>query len=176
MENQDAHSDNLEVYSQIEEQKVISLGNFIILCIASFGLYSIWWIYKEWRFFQQKDNLDIMPAARAIFSIIFLIPLFNKILTFAKKKGYTQHYSSTLLFIGFFIGNLLSSLPDPLWLISIFSFVFFIPPFNAINYAKQNSNEFIVTQQDVFSGRQIGLIIIGLILWILILLGMFMTI
>ncbi len=35
---------------------------FMLLHIATFGLYSTWWIYKNWRFFNEKDNLTINPA------------------------------------------------------------------------------------------------------------------
>lgn len=115
-----------------------------------------------------------MPAARAIFSIFFLNSLFNRILDFAKQKGYDGSYSSTTLFIGFLIGNLLAKLPDPFWLVSLLSFVFLIRPFNALNYAKQNSNEIIVKEQNSFSGRQIGLIVIGVIFWGLVILGLTM--
>lgn len=176
MENQDSILDaNLAgLTSDVEEQKIISVNKFTILCIASFGLYPLWWIYKAWRFYQQKEKLDIMPAVRAIFSIFFLNSLFNRILSFAKEKGYEENYSSIALFIGFLIGNLTARLPDPLWLISILSFVFLIPPFKALNYAKQHSNEFLVTQQTSFSVRQIGLIIVGVIFWGLVLLGLTM--
>ena len=98
--------------------------------------------------------------------------LFNRILEFAKEKGYTEDYSSLALFIGWIIGNLLARLPDPFWLISILGFVFLIPPFKALNYAKQNSTNFIVTEQTSFNGRQIALIVIGVIFWCLVLLGM----
>jgi hypothetical protein len=176
MEDQDSILDPIEAQlaSNVEEQKIISLNKFIILSIASFGLYEIWWIYKAWRFFQQKENLDILPAARAIFSIVFLISLFNKILSFAKEKGYIENYSSVGLFIGFFVGNALTRLPDPFWLVSIFSFVFLIPPFEALNYAKENSNDLVVTEQTSFSGRQVGLIVVGIIFWSLVILGMTM--
>ena len=105
MENQDEilDSGNLEITNVVEEQKIISLNKFIFLSIISFGTYEIWWIYKAWRFYKQKENLDIMPAARAIFSFFFLNSLFNKILEFAKKKEYQNSYSSVSLFIGFFV-------------------------------------------------------------------------
>lgn len=176
MENQEEILDaNVsQPINKIEEQKIINLNKFIVLSIISFGLYPIWWIYKAWRFYQQKENLDIMPAARAIFSIFFLTSLFNKILSFAKEKGYEEHFYSVGLFIGFIVGNFLAKLPDPFWLISILSFVFLIPPFKALNYAKQNSNEFVVTEQTSYSGRQIGLIVVGIIFWGLVLLGLTM--
>ena len=158
--------------NDIEEQQIISVNKFIILSVLSFGLYELWWIYKSWRFFQQKDKLDIMPAVRAILSIFFLISLFIRIQDFANKKGYKSHYSSVSLFIGLFITYFLVKLPDPFWLISLLSFVFLIPPFKALNFAKQNSTNFIVTEQSSFNGRQIAIIIVGLIFLAFVLLGM----
>ena len=77
MENQDEilDSGNLQMTNDVEEQKLISLNKFITLSIISFGTYPIWWIYKAWRFYQQKEKLDIRPRARAFFSI-FLIAFF----------------------------------------------------------------------------------------------------
>ncbi len=164
---------SIENNIDIEEKHIISLNKFIILSIVSFGLYELWWIYKSWRFFQQKDELDIMPALRTILSIFFLIPLFIRIFDFANKKGNNLYYS-VLLFICYLSVNLLSYLPPPFWLISIFSFVFLIPPFKALNVAKQNSTDFTVSEQTSFNGRQITLIIIGILFWGLLLLGLFM--
>ena len=105
MENQDKFSerDNLETTYVVEEQKIISLNKFIFLSIISFGLYELWWIYKAWGFFKQREKLNIIPAVHAIFSIFFLISLFNKILHFAKEKGYGNNYSSILLFVCYFL-------------------------------------------------------------------------
>lgn len=157
---------------KVDDQEIISLNKFIILSIISFGTYEIWWMYKAWRFFKQKEKLDIIPWARAIFGLFFLNSLFNKILEFAKEKGYNKEYSSSTLFVCFFIGNLLSKLPDPFWLISILSFVFIIPPFEALNFAKQKSTNIIVIEQTKFNGWQITLIVLGTIFWGLILFGL----
>jgi len=54
------------------------------------------------------------------------------------------------------------------------TFIFFIPPFKALNFAKQNSSDLIVTEQTSFSSRQIVLIVIGFIFWVLFLLAMTM--
>ena len=172
--NEIIESENLEKTYDVEEQKIMSLNKFIFLSIISFGIYEIWWIYKSWRFYQQREKLDIMPAARAIFSIIFLHSLFTKILDFAKEKGYNETYSSTTLFIGFIVANLLARLPDTFWLISLTSIICLIPPFKALNYAKQNSTDFIVTEETAFSGQQIALIVIGVIFWALVLVGLTM--
>jgi hypothetical protein len=131
----------------------------------------MWWLYKAWRFFKQKEELDIMPAARALFSIFFLHNLLTMILDYSNKHGYSKTYSTSGMFWGFIILNFTARLPEPFWLLSLFSFIFLIPPFKALNYAKQSSTEFIVKEQSSFSGRQIVLIMVGAIFWTLVIIG-----
>ncbi|WP_316771925.1 hypothetical protein [Pedobacter frigiditerrae] len=153
----------------IEPQYIISLNKFIFLSVITFGLYIIWWFYKAWRFFQEKENTDIMPALRTIFGIFFLIRLFSKIIDFAKAMNYQKNYSPNLLFIGYLLTILLSYLPEPYGLISISGFGWFIKPFKALNYAKLNDSGYEVILQDRFNTRQIFLIVVGSIWWLLIL-------
>jgi len=173
MENQSFILNHEEptIDNNIEEQKIISLWRFALLTVLSFGLYEIWWIYKTWRFYQQKDNSDINPAARAIFNILFINSLFEKILSFAQEKGYNEKYSIAGLATGFIVFNLIAVLPDPFWLLSYISVVFLIPPFKAFNFARLNSNEFLAKEQDSFNKRQIYLMVIGAIIWLLLILS-----
>ena len=174
MENQDKflENDKLETTYTVEEQKIISLNKFAFLSIITFGLYEIWWIYKSWDFFSEKEKLNINPAIRTIFSIFFLVSLFNKILRFAREKGYPNNYLSFLLFVGFFVAYFMAYLPVPFGLITFIGLVFLIPPFKALNFAKRNSTDFITTEQTSFNGKQIVLIVIGAIFWFLVLLGL----
>jgi len=161
----------LEHDPEVDIQEIISLNKFIFLSIITFGIYEIWWIYKAWKFYKQRDKLDILPVARTILSLLFLYPLLNTILESAKEKGYNYSYSSGVLFICFIVLNLLGNLPEPFWFISIFSFICLIPPFKALNYLKQSSTEFMVIEQASFNGRQISLIVIGIIFWGLVIFG-----
>ena len=103
--------DGIEV-DKIEINK-LSVNKFVILSIVTLGIYEIWWIFKSWRFFQDNEKSDIMPAMRTVFSIFYLIPLFNKILNLAKNNGYKHSYVSVFLFVGLFILNFLALLPTP---------------------------------------------------------------
>jgi len=161
--------DSIEV-DKIEINK-LSVNKFVILSIVTLGLYELWWIYKSWRFFQDKEKSDIMPAIRTVLSIFYLIPLFNKILNLAKNNGYKHNYVSVFLFVGFLIANFLVLLPTPYFLTAITSFVFIIPPFKALNFAVDYCEGFTVIEQNAFSKRQIFLLIIGVILWILVIIG-----
>jgi hypothetical protein len=80
-----------------------------------------------------------MPAMRTVFSIFYLIPLFNIILNLAKNNGYQHSYVSVFLFVGFLIANLLALLPTQFSLAAIISFVFLIPLFKALNFAAERS-------------------------------------
>lgn len=59
-------------HHSVEVQKIISINKFMFLCVLTMGLYLIWWMFKAWRFFMQKDKLDIMPAFRTVLYIIFV--------------------------------------------------------------------------------------------------------
>ena len=111
----------------------------------------------------------------SLFSIFFLHGLLNRILGYASSKGYAKEFSVTGTFIGYIFISLLSRLPEPYWLIGLMNFVFLIPAFKALNYAKQNSSDIDATEQYTLSGRQIALVSIGGVVWLLVIIGLFFT-
>ncbi len=166
---------NLEIgKTELKEHELLSAQKFILLSVLSLGLYELWWIYKSWSFFRDKDNLDIMPAARAFFAIFFLNSLFDRIQYFSRSKGYTKTFSSIGYFIGFIGLNFAGRLPDPYWIVSFLSMFFLIPALESLNYGIKNSGDYTVIENGKYNNRQIGLIIVGSLLWILILIGMFL--
>ncbi|MEO6915928.1 MAG: hypothetical protein ABI151_10000 [Chitinophagaceae bacterium] len=168
-------SENYErprINQNIDTQRIISVDKFIILSILTFGLYEIWWIYKAWLFFKQKESNDTMPAVRAIFSIFFLYGLLQKILLFAQEKGYQKDFKPAELYGCFILTNFLSQLPQPYFLISLATFIFLLPPFRAFNEAVRNSPEVDVEEQQNFSLRHILMIVGGLFLWSSLLMGL----
>ncbi|EXB27136.1 putative membrane protein [Acinetobacter baumannii 1437282] len=165
------------VNHHLADLTIISLKRFIFLSIISLGLYELWWIFKAWRFFAIKDHLNIMPAARAIFSIFFLYSLFKKIREYAKAQGDVQEFSAGWMYIGYILFALVfANLPDPYWLISSVSFMFLIPAFVALNHAKKQDDQLNAVIQEKFSIAQIFVIIIGSIFWILLLIGFFLEV
>jgi hypothetical protein len=155
-----------------EAEQIISVNKFILLSVVSFGLYEVWWSYKAWRYYKEKESLDIMPAARAIFAIFYLYSLMEKIQGEAREKGYAKTYSSGWLFTGFIVANLISRAPEPFWIISFLSITCLIAPFKALNYVKQNSEGTTAVEQNSFNGKQIALLIIGLLLWVAVIYGL----
>ncbi|MBC7451953.1 MAG: DUF4234 domain-containing protein [Cytophagales bacterium] len=172
MENEETPLDQevSEHESLIEPQEIIRLPVFILLCILTCGLYQIWWSYKAWKFFKEKDQLDIIPALRAIFALFFLYALLERIKEYGFQKK-ASLYSSALLFIGFVTTSLLGNLPPPYLLISVLNVLFLVPAFEVLNYSKQVSSDLIVKEIPFLNDRHLFLVVTGIVFWILIITG-----
>lgn len=105
----------------------------------------------------------------------FPLPLVKKINNYAKQQGYTENFSSGWMFIGFIFFSVLIKLPEPYDLINVLNFIFFMPAFKALNFAKQQSNQFVVVEQKKFSKAQMVLIVFFSIFWCLYLLTLFLN-
>jgi len=158
---------------RLRDFELLSVQKFVILSIASLGLYDIWWLYKTWRFFKEKDDLDIMPALRALFSILFLYGLFENIQKYARSNGVTKGFSSIGCFIGFFITNFSGYLPDPYWLIAFFGVLFLIPALHTLNDAIRNSGTYELNESGKYNGRQIAIVIFGFVFYVLTIMALF---
>ena len=104
--------ENIEAENQPEFFPV-SEGKLITLYILSFGLYGIYWFYKNWKLQQPKMDKKIFPVMRAIFSIFFTHALFNRINKSAENQNLEQKHKfnanllATIFVAAVIIGNLL---------------------------------------------------------------------
>lgn len=57
----------------------ISVPTLILLSILSFGFYEGYWMYRNWRYLQERDNLPIRPFWRVFFAFFFCHDLFRRI-------------------------------------------------------------------------------------------------
>lgn len=152
---------------------IISTNKFLTLCFFSLNLYLVWWMYKTWRFFRDREGLDIYPALRAILSIIFMIPLFDKIKTLNINDEENTNYNSILLFLGVISLNLLGYLPPPYHLVSIFASFFFIYPFEAFQKGVENTEDYKIEGEPGFNNNQVYILVIGGVFWMMFIIGLF---
>ena len=164
---------DLPVYNdEIEPQYLIKESKFLLLSFLTFGLYPVWWIYKAWTFFIQKEGSDANPAIRVVFNIFFMLALLNRILRFAKQEGYKGSNFPVISFILIVGVSFCSLFPPPFFLISLSSCLFFLPSVAALNYSLEESAEIRSYEDDGFNTRQIILAVTGLIFWGLIVIGL----
>jgi amino acid permease len=57
----------------------IPVARLILLSIASFSAYEAYWVYKNWRYVKERDNLDIRPFWRGWFGVFFCHALLHRI-------------------------------------------------------------------------------------------------
>ena len=57
----------------------IPIARLIIMSILSFGLYEIYWIYKNWKYLEKRDGLFIRPFWRAWFGVFYCHSLLKSI-------------------------------------------------------------------------------------------------
>lgn len=113
---------------------VITIPKLIILSVATFGIYEVYWFYKQWKSFKAERDLKVTPWARAIFAGIMSYSLFKEVSKALRSADKTRSsLEAGGLAIGYFILMSLWKLPDPYWWLSLFSVAPLIPVQNAIN-------------------------------------------
>lgn len=57
----------------------IPIGRLIFMSIISLNLYSAYWIYKNWKYVNERDGLKLEPFWRGIFGIFFVYGILKMI-------------------------------------------------------------------------------------------------
>lgn len=57
----------------------IPLARLIFMSLFTFGSYQAYWIYRNWRYLQERDGLPIQPFWRGIFGVFFIYSLLHRI-------------------------------------------------------------------------------------------------
>lgn len=166
------------------EYFAISPQRLALFSIITFGIYEIYWFYKNWQAVKKFEGQDISPFWRAVFAVFFCYSLFKKVLESAKNHAYRGSYSAGWLAAAYILlllgGNGLSRVEtydigfNLVWLLVVSAaFIPLLPVQKAINF----NNEKIKGATDIkkgFSGGEVALIVVGVIWTLLVLWGTFL--
>jgi hypothetical protein len=111
----------------------VSIKKFVIMSLVTFGLYKLYWFYKNWRIYNERTGSDLWPVVRALFAFIFCYSLFKKVHKEAESNNIKVKFLPSVAAISMVFLSLCSKLPDPCWLVALISFVPLIPIQSAIN-------------------------------------------
>lgn len=166
-----------------EEKAIVQLRYqpvwlYILLCFVTFGLYNVYWFYKQWRFVKQHDGIDVIPFLRAWFGILFAHSLFDRLNDIAVEKGHVgilyNGYATGFVTLAI-LGNLLTRiLPTPfdfLAALGIPAYLFVVPTLKQVNYIVKQTfpgrNDPTVTLVElillIVGGLFVGLSLLGLL-------------
>ena len=93
---------------------VVSTTKFCVLYFATFGLYGVFWFYTHWQRYRQATGETIWPVPRAIFAIFFAHALAARIDAHLGAGRQAVHWSlgtlATVYVVFEIAGNILSRL------------------------------------------------------------------
>lgn len=151
--------------------RVIPVWKFALFSIASMGFYEFYWNYKSWKFFQEKDNLDVSPFWRTFLMPLFMSSLFDRFSDMLKKEGHHVNYPTAILIIFWIWINATTIWKEPIWLLAHLSFLSFIPVLNSLNvYWKEKSPEL---PEKPLTIKEIIFLTVGILVFVLALMGPF---
>lgn len=96
---------------QIENHSfyVVSNRKFATLFIATFGIYFVYWFYRNWKAYKATSKENINPFLRTIFSYFYIHSLFAKIYLKIQNNGTTFKWrpsaNATTLIILMIVAN-----------------------------------------------------------------------
>lgn len=175
-----------------EEDKItyfpVSEGKFITLYILSFGLYGVYWFYKNWKLQEAKMDKKIYPVWRAIFSIFFTHALFKRIDQSAshleKQHKFNANALATFFVAVIIVSNILENLAgnsgallnisgNSIIIISLALFLASTYPMVKVQATVNRiNNDMLGYLNHKYSLWNYALITLGLLIWIMIALGL----
>ncbi len=111
----------------------VSPWKLVVMSVCTLGLYQAWWFFSNWILVKVRQDLEVFPIWRFIFSFIYCYPLFKIAYELTNR---TSPY--TLILLGFMtaawiIVSLFDYLADPYSIYSVFSVIFLTPVQIAMN-------------------------------------------
>ncbi len=162
---------------------VVSGTKFTLLFFITFGFYSVYWFYKNWRYYKISSNSNIWPVPRAIFSIFFTHSLFRAVQGVIQAKNKEFNWNPAGLATTYVVFSILSQVLDRLSMKEIGSpytdilsllclpVIYFAlaAAQNAINFS-QNDPEGI--SNSTYTPANYVWFVLGAMLWLLVTIGL----
>lgn len=104
----------------------VSTNKLLVMSICTLGLYQVYWFYKNWQHIRRREQSNISPAPRALFSILFCYSCFRRIRNFDAPSLGKTNLAAGPLATGWIVTTLLQ-MPEPYWLVSLFAPAFLVP-------------------------------------------------
>ena len=151
----------------------VPIGRLLAFSILSFGLYEIYWVYKNWESIGNNDKININSVLRSMFAPLFIYSFSKRINLSMKSAGYQPLIEPKLLTFIYFLAITTSIFVDRAFDIVSPSFTIFPILFlqNQINrfYESQGRNP----KYQQVTRIQLFFVILGSLIWALYISGLF---
>jgi hypothetical protein len=152
----------------------VPVWKLALMSFFTFGTYELYWFYRNWQRVRVREQVDIRPSLRALFALFFCYSCFKRMKTYGLARGIAPSPPILLLTILWIVIVISGRLPNPLWLISLLSFVFLLPMqayANRINWQESPGHD---RNARLTAWNWVGILVGGCLI-ALALMGMFAT-
>lgn len=122
----------------------VSLLKLSVFSVATLGIYSTYWFYRNWKSIKHNEGTSIMPIARAFFSYFWYYPLYSKLADDSVERFRTNllpgRLLAAMLAIGYFILLLISSVDYVGVPAIVLAPLLLVPLANYINHISRDNN------------------------------------
>lgn len=100
--------------AELQPFYVVSKAKFLTLYVLTFGIYQLYWAYKNWHQFKHASGQELWPVARAFFAIFFTHALYREADAKLKRDGRSHDWRpgelATLFVVGLIVNNVVDAL------------------------------------------------------------------
>ncbi|GAA6145293.1 DUF3857 domain-containing transglutaminase family protein [Thalassolituus maritimus] len=123
----------------------VSATKFVGMWIITFGVYGVYWFYRNFKFIKERDNDTSMPFMRAFFKMFWFYPLWRSLKADNDKRYEVNQLPSAfvagVLAILFAVSTLLQS-KNGIWFpATVFSALLVLPLLNYIQLVNGKDSE-----------------------------------
>jgi len=111
----------------------VSKTKLILMSLCTFGIYEVYWFYKNWELIKERTGKKMRPFWRAMFAIFFCHSLFKSVQSSVPSHRRQSDINPGWLTLGYIALCSTWRLPDPFWLISSLSFLPLLPVQGLVN-------------------------------------------
>ena len=149
----------------------VSASKFVVMSLASFGIYGFYWLYENWALERAHTGEDLSPLWRTFFSVIWIYSLLKRMRETATAAQVPSHWTAAFTTAAYLLITCALFLPDPYQVLSLLVVVPLVPvqrTVNRLNAAVAPA----ALRNDTYTGRNLVLIVVGVIFYLLVIIGL----
>jgi hypothetical protein len=154
------------------ELHAMALHKLALMCVATLGLYQLWWFYRNWTRVRQRTGRRLMPFWRSLFAPVWSYSLFDEVAEQARGAEVPIGWTPMVLAISFFLISAAWRFAEAGTLVSLFSFVPLLPVQATINALAERRG---VRPDARIDGRHVAVFVAGIVLVAMVAVGTFVA-
>jgi len=150
----------------------VSVPKLLVMSIASFGLYQVYWYYRNWQRYRARSSRRFSVLLRTFLAPLFSFRLFERMHHDLRESGLPGLPEPGVLALAYLCLNALLGLPEPWWLLAYLNVVPLMMAQAGVNRLHAAVAP-AAPRNDSYSGANVALILVGVFLFVMLLLGLF---